>query len=343
MKLSSLGNNSFAVSVIVLGLYVALIPSARAQQPILSPRDSVELIINGKKISVNYARPSMHGRRIIGEFVPYNKVWRTGGGKATTFVTEADLRLGDVEIPKGTYTLYTLPLESQWKLIINKQTGQWGTIYNPELDLARVNLKQRTLNTLVEKLKFNLEKTGNGSGIMRIEWEYAALSIPFKILEDSFTASPRDSVEIIFAAKKISVNYGRPSRRGRKIIGGVVPYNEVWRTGANEATKFVTEADLTLGGAEIPKGAYSLYSLPSPKQWKLIINKQVGQFGTEYDRTLDLARVPLKRETLKSSVEKFTILVEKTGNNSGVLKLLWEYTMLSVSFAFKENATSHSR
>ncbi|MBI3586195.1 MAG: DUF2911 domain-containing protein [Ignavibacteriales bacterium] len=166
--------------LLVVALLLNAVPLF-AQQPILSPRDSSQVIISGKKISVNYGSPSMRGRKIMGELVPYNKWWRTGANEATAFVTEADLEVGGVLIPKGAYTLYTLPSETQWKLIINKQTGQWGTTYNPELDLMRIELNKKMLKSPIEKLAISLEKNGNGSGVLKIEWEQTSLSIPFKV------------------------------------------------------------------------------------------------------------------------------------------------------------------
>lgn len=323
-------------SAIVLSVSVGLAAgfgSAAAQQPIVSPRDSAEIVLNGKRISVNYGRPSMRGRKIVGEFVPYNKVWRTGAGLATTFQTEADLRMGDTEIPRGSYSLFTLPTQTQWKLIVNKQTGQWGTLYNPDLDFARIRLDQRRLRNPVEKLTIGLERNGSRGGILRIEWEHTSLSVPFSVLEDVFVASPRDSAELTLQGSRIVVRYGRPFRRGRKIEGVVVPYNEVWRTGANEATTLTTGVPLLIGGYGVPPGSYSLYTLPSSRQWKLIINKQTGQQGTEYDRALDLVRVTAKKEVLRNPVEQFTVRLEKTDSEGGVIKLLWENFQVSVPFS----------
>lgn len=301
-----------------------------AQRPIPSPRDSTVLLFGKERIAIDYGRPSMSGRRIMGEFVPYNKIWRTGAGKSTTLETTTDLRIGDIEIPHGRYSLYTLPSELQWKLIINKQTDQWGTVYNGDLDFGRTDLRQRRLREPVERLTISLEKNGAKTGILRIEWEYASLWVRFEVLEDSFIASPRDSVSIDFGGSRLAIHYGRPYRRGRTVIGKVVPYNEVWRTGANEATIFSTDANLLVGGIQVPKGEYSLYSLPSVRSWKLIINKQTGQLGTQYDRALDLARIPLQREAVQNPIDQFTILFERTGENSCLLRLLWEYTSLSV-------------
>lgn len=176
---------SVIVVVLLAGACSLFCPSplsAQQQpQPILSPRDSTEVIISGKRIKIDYGRPSMRGRKIMGELVPYNKWWRTGANEATGFVTEADLEIDGVTLPKGSYTLYTLPTAKRWKLIINKQTGQWGTVYNPELDFARIDLARRVVRRPVEKLTISLRRTNNSSGTLTIEWERTVLSVPFKV------------------------------------------------------------------------------------------------------------------------------------------------------------------
>ena len=323
------------ITALVFGGILA--QALRAQQPIVVPRDSTDVIVSGKRISVSYGRPSMHGRKIMGDYVPYNRVWRTGAGQATVLTTEADLELGGMEIPRGAYSLYTFPTETQWKLIVNKQTGQWGTIYNSQQDLARVALERRVLQNSVEKLTFMLERSGNSSGILKIEWEHTSLSLPFRVSPTPIVASPRDSVKAIFAGKTVTVNYGRPSARGRKIIGGVVPYNQIWRTGANEATTLNTEADLVLGGLMIPRGTYSLYTVPSKTSWQLVVNKEVGQSGLVYHQRLDFARIKLQKAGIKDYVERFTVSIERVGPSSGVLKLAWEKTALTIPFTLKIN------
>ena len=324
-------------SIAPLLLALLLTQLLLAQQPIVVPRDSTEMIIAGKRISVNYGRPSIHGRKIMGDFVPYNRVWRTGSGKATLLTTDADLELGGMEIPKGKYSLYTFPTETQWKLIINKEVGQWGTVYNPQQDLARIALEKRTLANPVEKLTFILEHGTNNSGTLKIEWENTSLSVPFKVSPTLIVASPRDSTKIVLDGKIISVNYGRPSARGRKIIGGVVPYNRVWRTGANEATALMLQADVVLGSTTVPKGAYSLYTLPSKTTWQLIVNKETGQSGLVYHPRLDFARVKLQKHALQNYVERLTISLKRVDNRSGILKLEWERTTLTIPFTLKGN------
>ena len=105
------------------------------------PGQASVTLADGKTITIDYSRPSAKGRQVFGGLVPYGKEWRTGANEATTFVTTTDLMVGDKHVPAGNYTLYTIPNQQQWTLIINKQTGQWGTVYDEKQDLVRVPMK----------------------------------------------------------------------------------------------------------------------------------------------------------------------------------------------------------
>lgn len=144
--------------------------------------------------------------------------------------------------------------------------------------------------------------------------------------------SPPEQAVCKFAdGKTITVDYSSPRMKGRKIYGDVVPYGKVWRTGANEATAFVTEADLTVGGVTVPAGHYTMYTLPGQNDWKLIINKQTGQWGTKYDESQDLARVDMTKTPLPQPVEQFTIAFDKKSENSADLNLDWANTRVAVT------------
>ena len=143
--------------------------------------------------------------------------------------------------------------------------------------------------------------------------------------------SPPDSVKANVAGAALAVRYSRPSTRGRVIFGNVVPWNQVWRTGANQATIFETSADLVIAGTPVPAGKYSLWTLPSPAGWKLIVNKNTGQWGTDYNAQYDLARLDMKVERLLQPVEQFTIALYGSGKD-GMLALSWERTMASIAF-----------
>lgn len=149
--------------------------------------------------------------------------------------------------------------------------------------------------------------------------------------QDKKPLSPPATASITFAdGKTATINYAQPSMRGRKIFGGLVPYDKVWRTGANAATSLKTDANLNIGGTNVPAGSYTLYTLPGEHSWQLIINKQTGQWGTKYDQSQDLARIPMKVTQRPSALEMFTISFDKTGGDSAMLRLEWENTIASV-------------
>jgi hypothetical protein len=154
---------------------------------------------------------------------------------------------------------------------------------------------------------------------------FAALALAGGAFAQRYT-SPLTNASGVVDGDHITVDYYAPSMRGRKIMGNLVPYGEVWCTGANWATKFTTEANLDINGLKLPKGSYSIWTLPSDKQWMLIINKETGQFHLNYDESKDFGRVKMNLKTLPSPVETFKITVEPTGGNKGTLSLLWEST-----------------
>ncbi len=147
--------------------------------------------------------------------------------------------------------------------------------------------------------------------------------------------SPRAAEEIAVGPGKMRVEYGRPFARGRKIFGGLVPWGKVWRTGANAATTLVTDVDVTLGGVVVPKGTWTLYTLPGEKEWKLIVNRQTGQWGTDYKADRDLVRVPLQVGSVATPVERFTIALEPGAGNAATLVLTWDTTRLSAPIIVK--------
>lgn len=135
--------------------------------------------------------------------------------------------------------------------------------------------------------------------------------------------------------KTIKTDYSSPRLRGRKMIGEHDPYGQVWRTGANEATTFVTSANITVGGTAVPAGSYTIFTIPNPDKWTLIINKKTGEWGIPYKYESDeLARVDMKVSKLPSPVENFTIAYDKTATGC-TMRLDWDTTRASVEIAAK--------
>jgi hypothetical protein len=144
-------------------------------------------------------------------------------------------------------------------------------------------------------------------------------------------ASPPASAECKFSdGNTVKIDYSSPRMKGRKIYGGLVPYGEVWRTGANEATKFVTSTNVNVGGKEVPAGNYTIFTVPNADKWVLIINKKTGEWGIPYKYESDeLARVDMQVGKTSAPVENFTIAFNEKGD-SCTMNLDWENTRASV-------------
>jgi hypothetical protein len=158
-------------------------------------------------------------------------------------------------------------------------------------------------------------------------WAAAAARAPRAVA----ALSARDTSRAVIGTAALWVDYGRPMTRGRRVWGANGVLNDtIWRTGANAATQFRTTVPLTIGGQSVPAGTYTLWTLAVPARYQLIVNKQTGQWGTQYDASQDLARIPMQARTLDPAVERFTIAIEPTGETAGVLRLQWGATELSV-------------
>jgi len=153
---------------------------AGGQEPV-SPPARTSVTIAGKKLLIAYSSPRIRGRKIMGGLVPYGQWWRTGADNATTFQTDAELDLGGLKVPKGIYTIYTLPGATEWQLIINRQTGQWGTEYNQRQDLGRVKMNLAQTPAVVDGFKIELLSTGGNKGLLKMTWERTEISVPFVV------------------------------------------------------------------------------------------------------------------------------------------------------------------
>jgi Protein of unknown function (DUF2911) len=159
--------------------------------------------------------------------------------------------------------------------------------------------------------------------------------------------SPHETITATIDGDELKLVYGRPyttkpgTTEVRKIWGGLVPYGQVWRTGADEATLLTTAMPIEIGGTSLPAGTYSLFTVPeSDGTAKLIINKKTGQWGIPYneaaEKANELARVDLKKTALDKTVDQFTMAIEPQAGGGGELKMMWENTQYSVPFTVKK-------
>ena len=152
-----------------------------------SPAATATGVVNGKTLAVRYSAPSVRGRQIFGaggllSNDPTYPAWRAGANSATTFTTEADLMVGPLAVPKGTYTLYAwVQNPDAWDLIISRQTGQWGLSYDPKQDVGRVKMTMSKPPSLVETLKYSIADKGAGKGELRLEWEHRVATVPITV------------------------------------------------------------------------------------------------------------------------------------------------------------------
>lgn len=173
----------------------------------------------------------------------------------------------------------------------------------------------------------------------------AAILGTLPLMAQNRRVSPHETTGAVIDGNRVTIVYGRPytknprSGETRKIWGSLVPYGKVWRTGADEATLLITQKPIEIGGKEIPAGAYTLFTLPEENGAKLIINKQIGQWGIgpgSYDESQDVARVDMKKQTLDNPVDQFTMAVQRNSSGGGLLTMKWENTEYSVPFTVKK-------
>lgn len=175
-----------------------------------------------------------------------------------------------------------------------------------------------------------------------LQWTFlsaALLASALPTAAQQHRASPHETNSTVIDGSRLTIVYGRPYSKNphggevRKIWGSLVPFGKVWRLGADEATLLITQKPLVFGETTVPAGAYTLFMLPEDSgESKLIINKQIGQWGTQYNEAEDLARIPLKKSSTDKAADQLTVAVEKNSSGGGVLKIMWETTEFAVPF-----------
>jgi hypothetical protein len=165
-----------SIAALLLALCTFATGALAKQRP--SPSASAQFTFpDGKTLKIDYSSPRMRGRKIYGGLVPYGKVWRAGANEATTFVTDAGLIVGDQDVPAGRYTIFTLPEEGKWTLIISKKTGEWGIPYPGEqFDFTRAPMEVSKLNAPVEDFTISLVQTPDGCS-MNLDWDVTRATI----------------------------------------------------------------------------------------------------------------------------------------------------------------------
>jgi tetratricopeptide (TPR) repeat protein len=167
--------------------------NAQLKLPALSPTSKITQDFSTSSIEISYSRPSMRGRKIFGDLVPYNTVWRTGANSATKVKFGEDVNLGGVPVKAGEYALYTIPGATEWEVILNKGTGNWGAMgYSTADDIARFKVKPRALDKTVNTFTMNIGNITFNSANLELMWEKTKLVIPIKAENDARLAADID-------------------------------------------------------------------------------------------------------------------------------------------------------
>jgi hypothetical protein len=178
MKITTFVTAALAAAAIL----TAATGNRKATQNPQSPPADTSRTFGSKTVTIEYNAPSARGRKVEGGLIPFDGIYRLGADNATTLTTDADLMIGDLKVPKGVYTLYLQASESgPWMLAVNKQTKQWGTVYNQDQDLGRTAMKLTKLDSPVETFKITLEGRGPATGELTVEWGHTRVTVPIKV------------------------------------------------------------------------------------------------------------------------------------------------------------------
>ena len=262
------------------------------------------------------------------------------GAPAGTFI-------GSNASPWGLFDTQTQRLAAQKGDTLRVPLYQVGATSLSSLSVRRLGRDSMVVQTLNDRYHARVDKKGRILGVRFVSGTQGYNATRVENLDVTTMAnlwagrekasgtmgqlSTRDTTRASVGGAEIWVDYGRPAKRGRVIFGELVKYGELWRTGANAATQFRTDKDLQFGDVKVPAGFYSLFSIPGPSEWTLIINGETGQTGTAHKPERDLYRIPLKVSTLPETVKRFTIAV-RPGASGGVLALEWDATSASAPF-----------
>lgn len=281
-------------------------------------------------VSITYSRPGVKGRKIWGGLVPYNKIWRTGANAATTIEFSTEIMVEGNKIPAGKYALFTIPTENNWTFIINKNWEQNGTSeYDEAEDVVRFTVSPQQVNHSHEWMMFLLTAESKNSAKVNLVWE--KLRVSFSIVSEvtdvnskEARVSPLASLTQRIGVTDVTLTYGSPHVNDRKIWGGLVQYNKVWRTGANECTKIEFSTDVVVSGKNVPAGKYALFTIPTENKWTVILNSASNQWGAfNYDEAKDVARFEVEPKKIGHH-ERLVIVIDELSESSGMINIEWD-------------------
>jgi hypothetical protein len=295
------------------------------QRPAGAPRDSVfasvSLVARGDSV--------VWTRQVGGQT---RTMTQAGGDARAVFIPplySPYAVLGRIALARGDTSALVLNQQGNLVMRVSRPDAAWLALDEPQLRTIRLRFDPTWRLQEVDATGGTLGNRVHRVATADIEaWArtFAARDVAGQGLG---RLSLPDSVRASVGGANVAIVYHRPVRRGRVIFGGVVPFGQVWRTGANQATAFTTDRDLMIGGVRVPAGSYTIWTIPGERGWQLILNKQTGQWGTMYNAAQDLVHIPMTVETLTDPVDRFTIALVPTAD-ANRLTFDWDRTRAAV-------------
>jgi hypothetical protein len=340
-----------------LALALLCAAPAFAQEPAPAPRQTATATVGGKTVTVEYGRPSLRGRPIA-ELIaqlPEDRIWRAGVDAVTTFTTDTALMVGDKSVPAGTYTVYVYaPAEGDWSLVLNRDAGRpvrdgaarWPRIGDyatiADQEVARIPMKTAQVGASAEMFTVAMAPAGSGSA-MTLSWGDRAWTVDLKPAAARAERAARGKATAMIAGKSVTIDYGRPSLKGRRIdaLLGQLPADRMWRAGENQVTTLTTAAPLVIGGKRVPAGTYSLYvHVPATGPWALVLNTDKGvPLGSifpaappelkdapwphieDYQKSIaasEVVRAAMTQGAVSEPMDLFTVRLDPLGNGAAL-------------------------
>lgn len=290
---------------------------------------------DGTYIKVHYSAPHKRDREIFGTLVPFGEVWRTAANEASEITFTQPVYFGSTRVPAGTYSLFTKPGAEMWDVMLNTKLQQAGTgDYDPALNAASVTVPAQTVPTTYEAFTIRFDPVTDGVHMV-IRWDQTKVEVPImRIGHDALTPRPSPmglARATLGNGTYVKVHYSAPRKKGRAIFGELVPFGQLWRTAANEATELTVTGDVTFGGETLPAGTYTLITIPEAEAWTVVLHTgRMHNATSNYKEEMDALRVQVPVEQMADKqYEAFTINLEEAEGGAD-LALMWDQTRVVV-------------
>ncbi len=307
------------------------------------------------QVRVSYSSPAKNGRQIFGSLVPYGAEWRLGANEATEIIFYQDVEVGGSVLERGIYTVSATVNQDHWVVHFSTERHIWG---NENRDQSKTAASFKVMTNTVKEPRENLaigfKEIDKNMTHMIIEWDDTNVAIPIAFNVTSFPdvdKSPGDMVhypdnsrftnylkpeELAAAKPKISLHYGRPQMKGRKVFGELLKFGEVWRLGANESTEINFYQDVMLDNIELKAGRYNVYAIVNPTEWTIIFNTDMPAWGAaNRDEEKDVAKITVPVTTDKTALEALSMRFKEVNQKLVHLEIGWEMSRVAIPIGLK--------